>query len=44
MKVLLIGATGTIGQKVQQRLAQTHDIITVGYKNVVDSALRESSK
>ena len=33
MKVLLIGATGTIGQKVHQRLAQTHDVITVGYKD-----------
>jgi NAD(P)-dependent dehydrogenase (short-subunit alcohol dehydrogenase family) len=33
MKVLLIGATGTIGQKVQQRLAQSHDVISVGYKD-----------
>jgi NAD(P)-dependent dehydrogenase (short-subunit alcohol dehydrogenase family) len=32
MKILLIGATGTIGQKVQQRLTQSHDVITVGYK------------
>jgi NAD(P)-dependent dehydrogenase (short-subunit alcohol dehydrogenase family) len=33
MKVLLVGATGTIGQKVQQRLAQTHDVIPVGYRD-----------
>lgn len=31
MKVLLIGATGTIGQKVQQRLAETHEVISVAY-------------
>jgi len=33
MKILLIGATGTIGQKVQQRLAENHEVISVGYKD-----------
>ncbi len=33
MKILLIGATGTIGQKVQARLAETHEVIPVGYKD-----------
>ncbi len=32
MKVLLIGATGTIGQKVQECLAENHEVIPVGYK------------
>ena len=33
MKVLLIGATGTIGQKVQERLAKTHVVLAVGYQD-----------
>ena len=33
MKILLVGATGTIGQKVQQRLAKNHEVIAVGYKD-----------
>ena len=33
MKILLVGATGTIGQKVQQRLAENHEVISVGYKD-----------
>ena len=33
MKILLIGATGTIGQKVQQRLSNGHEVVSVGYKD-----------
>ena len=33
MKILLVGATGTIGQKVQQGLAENHEVISVGYKD-----------
>jgi NAD(P)-dependent dehydrogenase (short-subunit alcohol dehydrogenase family) len=33
MKILLIGATGTIGQKVQARLAETNEVIPVGHKD-----------
>jgi len=32
MKVLLVGATGTIGQKVQERLANTHEVVTAGHR------------
>jgi len=33
MKILLIGATGTIGHKVQERLAKQHEVIAVGYRD-----------
>ena len=33
MKILLVGGTGTIGQKVQQRLVEAHEVITVGHKD-----------
>ncbi len=33
MKILLIGATGTIGTKVYERLSQKHEVIPVGYKD-----------
>lgn len=33
MKILLIGATGTIGQKVQERLQATHEVIPVGHSD-----------
>lgn len=33
MKILLIGATGTIGQKVAQRLADAHEVVAVGFKD-----------
>ena len=33
MKVLLVGATGTIGQKVAQRLAAAHEVVSVGFKD-----------
>lgn len=33
MKILLIGATGTIGAKVYERLSQKHKVISVGYKD-----------
>jgi len=33
MKILLIGATGTIGQQVYKRLQNDHEIISVGYKD-----------
>lgn len=33
MKILLIGATGTIGAKVYERLNQKHEVISVGYKD-----------
>ena len=32
MKTLLIGATGTIGRKVKERLEENHDVIPVGFK------------
>jgi len=32
MKVLLVGATGTIGQKVHERLAKQHDVITAAHR------------
>jgi NAD(P)-dependent dehydrogenase (short-subunit alcohol dehydrogenase family) len=32
MKILLIGATGTIGKKVAERLADAHEVICVGTK------------
>ncbi|MGE8634698.1 MAG: short chain dehydrogenase [Achromobacter piechaudii] len=33
MKIILIGATGTIGRAVAEELGQRHDIITVGKTN-----------
>jgi NAD(P)-dependent dehydrogenase (short-subunit alcohol dehydrogenase family) len=33
MKIILIGATGTIGQKVHERLQGNHEVIPVGFKN-----------
>jgi NAD(P)-dependent dehydrogenase (short-subunit alcohol dehydrogenase family) len=33
MKILLIGATGTIGTKVYERLSPKHEVISVGYKD-----------
>lgn len=33
MKILLIGATGTIGQKVHERLQENHEVIPVGFKD-----------
>lgn len=33
MKVLLVGATGTIGKKVAQRHADAHDVVSVGFKD-----------
>ncbi|MCG7547703.1 short chain dehydrogenase [Pseudoalteromonas sp. Of7M-16] len=33
MKILLIGATGTIGKAVHARLAQSHEVLTVGHKD-----------
>lgn len=33
MKILLIGATGTIGQALQQRLANGREVIPVGFKS-----------
>ena len=33
MKVLLIGATGTIGQRVYERLEGTHEVIPVGFND-----------
>ena len=47
MKILLIGATGTIGKKVNQHLAASHEIISVGYKDGdfhVDIANKNSIK
>lgn len=32
MKIILIGATGTIGQKVHERLKENHEVISVGFK------------
>lgn len=45
MKILLIGATGTIGQKVRERLEENHEVIPVGYHDgdyQVDIADKES--
>lgn len=45
MKVLLIGATGTIGKKVQERLGDAHEVVPVGHRDgdyKVDIADRES--
>ncbi|MCU7843249.1 MAG: short chain dehydrogenase [Candidatus Thiodiazotropha sp. (ex Monitilora ramsayi)] len=33
MKILLVGATGTIGREVQRRLSNEHDVTTVGHKD-----------
>lgn len=33
MKVLLIGATGTIGSAVHKRLKENHDVIPVGFND-----------
>jgi NAD(P)-dependent dehydrogenase (short-subunit alcohol dehydrogenase family) len=33
MKILLIGATGTIGQKVHERLQENHEVVPVGFKD-----------
>ena len=33
MKIILIGATGTIGQKVNERLQENHEVIPVGFKD-----------
>ena len=33
MKVLIVGASGTIGQAVKKELAPRHDIIEVGKSN-----------
>ena len=33
MKIILIGATGTIGQKVHERLQENHEVIPVGFKD-----------
>ena len=35
MKILRIGATGTIGQKVRERLADNHEVIPVGHRDGV---------
>jgi len=32
MKILLVGATGTIGQQVEQRLAAAHEVVSVGFE------------
>jgi NAD(P)-dependent dehydrogenase (short-subunit alcohol dehydrogenase family) len=32
MKIILIGATGMIGQKVHERLQENHEVIPVGFK------------
>ena len=45
MKIILIGATGTIGQKVHERLQENHQVIPVGFKDgdyQVDIAERDS--
>lgn len=45
MKIILIGATGTIGQKVRQRLQKQHEVISVGFDNgdyQVDIASKDS--
>ncbi len=33
MKILVVGATGTIGKAVADRLAQSHDVVRVGYRD-----------
>ena len=33
MKILLIGATGTIGKKVRQNLTDRHNVISVGHRD-----------
>jgi NAD(P)-dependent dehydrogenase (short-subunit alcohol dehydrogenase family) len=33
MKIILIGATGMIGQKVHERLQKSHEVIPVGFKD-----------
>lgn len=33
MKIILIGASGTIGQAVERELAERHDVIRVGYSS-----------
>ena len=33
MKIILIGATGTIGQKVHERLQENHEVIPAGFKD-----------
>lgn len=33
MKIILIGASGTIGQAVERELAQRHEVIRVGYSS-----------
>ena len=45
MKIILIGATGTIGQKVHQLLQQNHEVVPVGFHDgdyQVDIADKES--
>ena len=45
MKIILIGATGTIGQKVHERLQENHEVIPVGFNDGeyrVDIADKES--
>ena len=33
MKILVVGATGTIGNAVADRLSQSHDVVRVGYRD-----------
>ena len=33
MRILLIGATGTIGSKVRERLAEHHEVVAAGYRD-----------
>ena len=33
MKILIIGATGTIGKAVSARLAKDHEVIAVGHRD-----------
>lgn len=45
MKIILIGATGTIGQKVHELLQKDHDVVPVGFRDgeyQVDIADKES--
>ena len=45
MKIILIGATGTIGKAVYERLQENHEVIPVGYKTgefQVDIANKDS--
>jgi NAD(P)-dependent dehydrogenase (short-subunit alcohol dehydrogenase family) len=47
MKILLVGATGLIGQAVAERLSKKHEIIRVGYRDgeyQVDLGSKESIK